>query len=540
MARLVLTEGPGVNGGPAAFELPDGDTRVGRDRDNDLVVDDFAVSRQHAVVRRLPEGFWIEDQGSANGTSVGGVRVTRQLLRHGDRVEVGQTILVFEDPGATVLVDQPSEAVVAALAPLVAIAQPPSPQQPALVSRPAVSSPGPTGPLPGITCVRCAQVTPSGNRFCIGCGVPLGAAAAPRPAAPAVPARRGAAPRPPPAWPLVVALFALAVIAGGVVVGVVVTRRMAVANPAVAAAAMEFQAAAREDMTAAMDRFASPPARMRLEAISAAAFPGMPPRSGWRHLLGSCLVREGRPARGAHLVAFHNPWSDVALLTVWVTAPASEPRMADVELLTGALLRRQGQTEPAPAWLRADADPARVAGSAVIEWVQAFDRTFRGPVWWRSSWRATLPELDQPGVLDAVVRAAGVQVGEVLSTLTRPADPGAVEPRDARLRERLLSALDELCQGSRAELLVEASGTTPEMARLVMDTGGGEWCGFRPVGLARGSRAWVLLLAPGELRGRFAAVEAVDLGDHARVSKIEVLSLPDLPADARPLTARSV
>jgi hypothetical protein len=101
------------------------------------------------------------------------------------------------------------------------------------------------------------------------------------------------------------------------------------------------------------------------------------------------------------------------------------------------------------------------------------------------------------------------------------------------MRERLLSALDELCQGSRAELLVEASATTPDSARQVMDTSGAEWCGFHAVGLARGSRSWVLLLAPGELGGRFAAIEAVDLGDRARIERIEVLSLPLHPADPR-------
>jgi hypothetical protein len=524
MARLLLTEGPGVSRGPVAFELAKGETELGRDRDNDLVIDDFAVSRRHAVVRRLPDGFWIEDQGSANGTSVGGVPVDRQLLRHGDRVEVGQSVLVFEDAGAAVLAGRTSGAVAA----------PSSPPQPDPASRQVMPSPGPTGPLAGIACSRCGRVTPPGNRFCIGCGAPLGSPTAPPPLTPAVPARPAGTPRPPPAWPLVVGLFALAAICGGVVAGVLVTRRMTVANPSVAAAARQFQVAAREDLPAAAQHCSTPSVRQRLDAIAAVAFAGTAPQAGWRQVLTACLVREGRPARGVHLVAFYNPWSDVALLTVWVTASPGAPKMVDVELLTGMFLRRQAQTEAAPAWLRADADPARVAASLATGWEEAFGRTVRGPAWWRSSWRAVLPGLDQQGLLDAAARAAGVQVGRVLEPLTRPADPGALEPRDARLRERLLSALDQLCQGSRAELLVEASATAPEVARLVMDTSGDEWCGFHAVGLARGSRSWVLLLAPGELHGRFAAIEAVDLGDRARVEKIEVLSLPDLPADIRP------
>lgn len=533
MARLLLKEGPGVSGGPTAFELADGETRVGRDRDNDLVVDDFAVSRRHAVVRRLPDGFWIEDQGSANGTSVGGVPVDRQLLRHGDRVEIGQTVLVFEDPGATVLVDRPSGAAAAAPAPPVGAAQPVPVGWPVVPARPAVAPPGPTGPIPGAACLSCGRVVPSGNRFCIGCGAPLGAPDAPLPSVQAAPARPAGAPRPPPAWPLVVAMFVLAAICGGVVAGVLVTRRMSVSDPAVAAAARQFQVAAREDMTAAAEQFAAPSARQRLEAIAPPALPGMPSQAGWRYLLTACLVREGRPARGGYLVAFHSPWSDVTLLTVWATAAAGVPRMVDVELLTGDALRGSWQSEPAPAWLGVDADPARVAGDAAARWVQAFDRTLRGPAWWRSSWRAALPEQDQPGSLDATVRAAGSQVGRALGTLTRPADPAAVEPRDGRLRERLLSALDELCQGSRAELLVEASATSPDTAREVMDMRGAEWCGFHAVGLARGSRSWVLLLAPGELGDRFAAVEAVDLGDRARIERIEVLSLPLQPVDPR-------
>jgi pSer/pThr/pTyr-binding forkhead associated (FHA) protein len=49
--------------------------RIGRMRENDVVVNNLAVSRFHAVLRRDGDGFVLEDLGSENGTLLNGARV---------------------------------------------------------------------------------------------------------------------------------------------------------------------------------------------------------------------------------------------------------------------------------------------------------------------------------------------------------------------------------------------------------------------------------------------------------------------------------
>ncbi|MEU5213130.1 FHA domain-containing protein [Streptomyces sp. NPDC020742] len=66
-------------------------TRIGRAPDNDLVVDDLSVSRQHAELRAGSEGFEIVDLGSHNGTYLNGQPVDRAPLIPGDIVGIGHS-----------------------------------------------------------------------------------------------------------------------------------------------------------------------------------------------------------------------------------------------------------------------------------------------------------------------------------------------------------------------------------------------------------------------------------------------------------------
>lgn len=70
---------------------------IGRSRDCDVVLGDANVSRKHAEVRPRGDGWMIHDLGSTNGVTVNGTRIEQaQLLRAGDRVEIGTTLLTFE------------------------------------------------------------------------------------------------------------------------------------------------------------------------------------------------------------------------------------------------------------------------------------------------------------------------------------------------------------------------------------------------------------------------------------------------------------
>lgn len=57
---------------------------IGRGRHCDLVIDSAKVSREHAIIRREEDGWWIEDLGSSNGTWHHQARIDRRRIADGD------------------------------------------------------------------------------------------------------------------------------------------------------------------------------------------------------------------------------------------------------------------------------------------------------------------------------------------------------------------------------------------------------------------------------------------------------------------------
>ncbi|MBD0330695.1 MAG: FHA domain-containing protein [Thermoleophilia bacterium] len=95
--RLVVVTSPALDEGHVR-ELNSRPVTIGRSSRNDLPLrgDRFA-SAQHARVERRPDGVWVVDDGSTNGTFVNGVRVEApHRLAPGDVVRVGETDLRYE------------------------------------------------------------------------------------------------------------------------------------------------------------------------------------------------------------------------------------------------------------------------------------------------------------------------------------------------------------------------------------------------------------------------------------------------------------
>jgi pSer/pThr/pTyr-binding forkhead associated (FHA) protein len=75
--------------------------RVGRMKDNELVINNLAVSRFHAVLRRVGESFEIEDLGSENGTFVDGRPVKGKTgVASGAAITIGIHTLLVREPEA--------------------------------------------------------------------------------------------------------------------------------------------------------------------------------------------------------------------------------------------------------------------------------------------------------------------------------------------------------------------------------------------------------------------------------------------------------
>jgi pSer/pThr/pTyr-binding forkhead associated (FHA) protein len=78
-------------------------TSLGRRPYNDIVIDNLAVSGEHAVLQLTGNEVYLEDLNSTNGTYVNGKAVKKQLLQNNDTVEIGKYKIKFinEAPGVT-------------------------------------------------------------------------------------------------------------------------------------------------------------------------------------------------------------------------------------------------------------------------------------------------------------------------------------------------------------------------------------------------------------------------------------------------------
>lgn len=77
--------------------LPSRGATIGRSRDCDVVLEDAGISRHHAEIVPVADGWTVADLGSTNGVRVNGRAIRgAQPLNAGDRVELGSTEIVFE------------------------------------------------------------------------------------------------------------------------------------------------------------------------------------------------------------------------------------------------------------------------------------------------------------------------------------------------------------------------------------------------------------------------------------------------------------
>ncbi len=65
-------------------------TTLGRRPYNDIVIDNLAVSGEHAVLQMAGTDVFIEDLNSTNGTYINGKAIKKQQLAHNDTVEIGK------------------------------------------------------------------------------------------------------------------------------------------------------------------------------------------------------------------------------------------------------------------------------------------------------------------------------------------------------------------------------------------------------------------------------------------------------------------
>jgi pSer/pThr/pTyr-binding forkhead associated (FHA) protein len=92
MARLVLSlDGQSL----AEYNMSKERYTVGRLPDNDIRIDNAAVSGHHALIINILNDSFLEDLNSTNGTYVNGKIVKKHALQHGDSITIGHHTLRF-------------------------------------------------------------------------------------------------------------------------------------------------------------------------------------------------------------------------------------------------------------------------------------------------------------------------------------------------------------------------------------------------------------------------------------------------------------
>jgi hypothetical protein len=90
---LVIRAGGGRVG--ESFAIEGERLSIGRRPDSEVFLDDVTVSRDHALLIRRAEHWYLDDCGSLNGTYVNRSRIESQRLEEGDEVQIGKYKLTF-------------------------------------------------------------------------------------------------------------------------------------------------------------------------------------------------------------------------------------------------------------------------------------------------------------------------------------------------------------------------------------------------------------------------------------------------------------
>ncbi|HEY7754198.1 MAG TPA: FHA domain-containing protein [Steroidobacteraceae bacterium] len=156
MARLILSLDGQVL---AEYNMTKERYTIGRLPDNDVRIDNAAVSGHHGLIINILNDSFLEDLNSTNGTYVNGKLIKKHALTHGDVITIGHHHLRFvdsqvesqeQDEFERTLVIQPgqvNEARLRAATEQVAPPSTPSPAQPAAqpAARPAAAAPAEKG-----------------------------------------------------------------------------------------------------------------------------------------------------------------------------------------------------------------------------------------------------------------------------------------------------------------------------------------------------------------------------------------------------------
>ena len=88
-----------VDGRPQVYSLLKEEVSIGRSSENDVVLNDFSVSRKHAILVKEKDDWVLKDNHSTNGVRVNGKALPQSIVKDGDQISVGTfTLRMRDDP----------------------------------------------------------------------------------------------------------------------------------------------------------------------------------------------------------------------------------------------------------------------------------------------------------------------------------------------------------------------------------------------------------------------------------------------------------
>src|SRR6266850_1070251 len=80
----------GPDGQENVFLIASSEVLIGRKSDADVVLSNQHVSRHHAKIVKMPEGYFLQDLSSTHGTFVNNQQIEQHILKDGDRISLGK------------------------------------------------------------------------------------------------------------------------------------------------------------------------------------------------------------------------------------------------------------------------------------------------------------------------------------------------------------------------------------------------------------------------------------------------------------------
>jgi len=87
------------------IETDQSEITIGRGNNNDIIIDNLAVSKEHAAIVKLPDGYGLVDLNSTNGTLLNDKDIQKASLAPQDRITIGKhtlSITSIDDAKASV------------------------------------------------------------------------------------------------------------------------------------------------------------------------------------------------------------------------------------------------------------------------------------------------------------------------------------------------------------------------------------------------------------------------------------------------------